>query len=56
MASTKVMVRDKTSASLGGNLLSLNGAQAHNLSLNLAEQSHARPAHSLVFPRGSVRA
>ena len=38
MASTKVMVRDKVAANLGGQLLTLDGAMAHALSLNLAGQ------------------
>lgn len=36
MASTKVMVRDRVSAKLGGNILALDGVQAHVLSLNLS--------------------
>lgn len=39
MESTKVMLRDKVSAGLGGNLLTLDGSQAHILSLNLARRS-----------------
>ena len=39
MASTKVMVRDKVAANLGGQLLTLDGAMAHALSLNLPGRS-----------------
>ncbi|EGB08332.1 hypothetical protein AURANDRAFT_64255 [Aureococcus anophagefferens] len=39
MASTKVMVRDKVAAERGGQLLTLDGAMAHALTLNLSDRN-----------------